>query len=461
MLDEMFKEVYEHEQQRSEIIDFILVCGDCQTIRHADDLQCLSVPVKYRKIGDFPDYYSGKKTVPKLTIFVGGNHECSNYLMTLPYGGWVCDNMYYMGYSGVIRYRGLRIAGISGIFNQPDCNRGRFERMPLNQSTIRSIYHTRKLDVYRLQLLQERISSNPIDVMLSHDWPVKVYDYGNKQQLLRFKPGFKQDMESKQGLGNPLTRPLIFQLKPRRWFAAHLHCRFSARIIHGEPDDNNEDNKTEFLSLDKIENKYKNNRRNYFMEILDIEPMDKNAKDDDRDNIYHDPEWLTILRKTAHLERYTYGDMFCPRLDEPSGQAFYPSDEDIEKTKTIMSKKGLKIEMNFRMVEPVIYDRPGNVQVSLDTNRRLTHSNFQTDDLCSRLGIQIPEYLICPIGTKSLTSPSIPTSFSQNYASSTSSKKFKIDEKMHVNIKKEEGEQQQPQEDEDCLDFYIDTRGEP
>lgn len=42
-------------------------------------------------------YYSGEKKAPILTIFIGGNHEASNYLQELPYGGWVAPNIYYMG----------------------------------------------------------------------------------------------------------------------------------------------------------------------------------------------------------------------------------------------------------------------------------------------------------------------------------------------------------------------------
>jgi len=34
-------------------------------------------------------YYSGELVAPVLTIFIGGNHEASNYLQELPYGGWV------------------------------------------------------------------------------------------------------------------------------------------------------------------------------------------------------------------------------------------------------------------------------------------------------------------------------------------------------------------------------------
>ena len=37
---------------------------------------------------------------PVLTVFIGGNHEASNYLQELPYGGWAAPNIYYMGEYG-------------------------------------------------------------------------------------------------------------------------------------------------------------------------------------------------------------------------------------------------------------------------------------------------------------------------------------------------------------------------
>jgi hypothetical protein len=42
-------------------------------------------------------YYSGEKKAPVLTVFIGGNHEASNYLQELPYGGWVAPDIYYLG----------------------------------------------------------------------------------------------------------------------------------------------------------------------------------------------------------------------------------------------------------------------------------------------------------------------------------------------------------------------------
>lgn len=45
-------------------------------------------------------YYSGEKKAPVLTVFIGGNHEASNHLQELPYGGWVAPNIYYLGRLG-------------------------------------------------------------------------------------------------------------------------------------------------------------------------------------------------------------------------------------------------------------------------------------------------------------------------------------------------------------------------
>ena len=61
-------------------VDLILVCGDFQAVRCASDLDHMVCPAKFKKIGDFADYHSGKKLAPVPTLFIGGNHEASNFL---------------------------------------------------------------------------------------------------------------------------------------------------------------------------------------------------------------------------------------------------------------------------------------------------------------------------------------------------------------------------------------------
>ena len=102
--------------------------------------------------------------------------------------------------------------------------------------------------------------SGHVDIALSHDWPQGIYHYGNKQQLVRFKPHFEEQVTwyclwvwsylallvqiSRDDLGSPPTMDLLDKLKPSYWFSAHLHVKFSALCPHDK-------GYTKFLALDK------------------------------------------------------------------------------------------------------------------------------------------------------------------------------------------------------------------
>jgi lariat debranching enzyme len=51
------------------------------------------------------------------------------------------------------------------------------------------------------------------------------------KNLLRNKPFFRQDID-KGELGSPPMMGLLRNLKPEWWFAAHLHTRFEAEVLH-------------------------------------------------------------------------------------------------------------------------------------------------------------------------------------------------------------------------------------
>ncbi|SPQ20480.1 dd181337-cbd2-47f4-bd96-237bfbfa9e51 [Thermothielavioides terrestris] len=203
-------------------VDLVIIGGDFQAVRNAADLNVMSVPPKYRQLGDFHEYYSGARTAPYLTIFVAGNHEASSHLWELYYGGWVAPNIYYMGAANVLRLGPLRIAGMSGIWKGFDYRKHHHERLPFNADDVKSFYHVREIDVRKLLQLRTQV-----DIGISHDWPRAIEKHGNQRRLFKMKPDFER--ESRDGsLGNPAAEYVLNRLRPRFWFSAHLHCKFAA-----------------------------------------------------------------------------------------------------------------------------------------------------------------------------------------------------------------------------------------
>lgn len=143
-------------------------------------------------MGDFHEYYSGQRMAPFLTLFCGGNHEASNYLFELYYGGWIAHNIYYLGAANVVRLGPIRISGMSGIWKGYDYRKPHFERPPYNQDELHSAIHIRELDVRKL--LQVRTQ---VDIGLSHDWPRGIESFGDFASLFRKKRGFFEDSDRK------------------------------------------------------------------------------------------------------------------------------------------------------------------------------------------------------------------------------------------------------------------------
>ena len=71
--------------------------------------------------------------------------------------GWLCPNIYFLGNCGVVDLVdktgevALTIGGLSGIFKGHDYLKGRFERTPYDKSSMRSVYHVRNIDEFRLK----------------------------------------------------------------------------------------------------------------------------------------------------------------------------------------------------------------------------------------------------------------------------------------------------------------------
>lgn len=379
-------------------IDLLICCGDFQSLRSTADYHSFAVPPKYHELGSFHSYYTGAKVAPILTVFVGGNHEASQPLQELYYGGWVAPNIYYLGASGVITYRGVRIGGLSGIYKPYDYQQSRFELPPFDRSTMRSIYHYRNIETYRLKCL----SKSRLDVMVSHDWPQGIEQHGDTEGLLRRKPFFREEVE-KNALGSPPAMEILRALKPVYWFAAHLHVKFTARVVHddaAEAQDNTTDVAslvpaqtivaaspksintefvapestscdqrpdltdlmTHFLSLDKCL------PRRHYLSIVHVPAKSSET------SLQYDPEWLVILKETHELSR----SQRKQRVTVP-GTLLKVTDEQISE---IFERFGNNLTIPMEHLEPTV---PIETKTRYPPLPRMGHP--QTDAFLERMGL--------------------------------------------------------------------------
>ncbi|KAK5165394.1 lariat debranching enzyme [Saxophila tyrrhenica] len=402
--------------------DLLIVGGDFQSVRNLYDLNCVSVPPKYRELGDFHEYYSGARTAPYLTLFVGGNHEASNYLFELYFGGWVAPNIYFMGAANVLRFGPLRIMGIGGIYKPYDYREPHHERLPYSENDKKTVFHTRELDVSKLHQIRTHL-----DICMSHDWPNGVEWCGNYEQLFKFKPHLEEDARNHQ-LGSMSSKVLMANLKPRFWFSAHLHCEYVAKVQWDKPAEKQQGNKdeidleaddddndaraelpevfhgnglsyheriedaryritnktTKFLALDKL----LPGRR--FMRAITIRPRKNQDIVAERPfKLTYDPEWLAITRAFAQQEPLTVGD---PSAEVPGVKGWFETARLIDDNWTWinehLSEADLIVPENFEITAPV-YDG-GRLRDIGNYGRVREYPNPQTQRYCELIEIDNP-----------------------------------------------------------------------
>lgn len=374
----------------------------------------MSVPRKYRQLGDFHLYYSGKKRAPVLTLIIGGNHEASNYFSELRYGGWLAPNIYYLGAANVLRYGPLRIAGLSGIFHRGDYHKPHHESLPYDRDEVRSVYHVRDCDISKLLSVR-----SPVDIGLSHDWPRSVEYHGDCEKLFAERPHFLQSARTDK-LGSEPAERVLNHLRPRFWFSGHMHVKFSATIEHDDEAKGDyfrnlrvprglqkqlpkpvktrsktrdrppgiTNTTTHFLALDKP------SPDGEFLELLEIDscwdvsdpsvapylPKTPGAKL----ALHYDEEWLSILRAT---------DGAAETSSTAPGRSMAAADASLQDSadearayvRANVNAKGLlRIPDNFQAHAPA-YD--GAETVNSEDHQPCEYPNSQTKALCDLLGI--------------------------------------------------------------------------
>ena len=291
-MDKMYKDIQEFEKQNKKKIDLVLCTGDFESMRNEEDLKFLSCPEHYRHMGDFHKYYNSKVKAPYLTIFIGGNHEASNYLEQIYYGGYVAENIYYLGRGGVINVKGLRIGGISGIFNKFDYFRGHFEK---NENDIKgdkkSIFHYREFEIAKMSHIK-----NKLDIFMTHDWPTNIIDSKDFNRIFKLYPQNKETILAGT-LGSFPAEFILKLLKPNYYICGHMHFYYTNVI-----------NNTKIYAFDKCVKK-----RHYF-DLIEVKRSLKDIDVEDN-NVYIDPEWMAITNALNEFfpnenKNYSFLDLF-------------------------------------------------------------------------------------------------------------------------------------------------------
>ncbi|OHT02715.1 Lariat debranching enzyme [Tritrichomonas foetus] len=253
--------------QQGEQIDLILVTGDAQTMRYQEDLNAFAAPPKYRLMGSFYKIYNGEKKIPRPTIVVGGNHESADFLHLLPFGGWLAEDVFYIGRAGSLSIGDITISAISGLYKHEDYYRKVDENFPLRtQADIHTWYHIRAFSDFQLLGLPHT------QIMLSHEWPAKIpLNYGGEYLKRRRRDLIESDRTNSFGLLKGLD--IIHHLKPSTWFASHHHITFRANVEG-----------TQFHAIPKP-------TRNDWFIVADI--------DGDFQEIKYRGDWISILKATT------------------------------------------------------------------------------------------------------------------------------------------------------------------
>ncbi|MFA5176187.1 MAG: metallophosphoesterase [Candidatus Nanoarchaeia archaeon] len=244
--DLMYETAIEWEQTNGKPIDAILQLGDFESIVKEEDFNYYYAPQRHNKKNNFADYCDGFKTAPFLTVFIGGNHEAWGLLKNYSEGGFIAPHIYFLGFSGLIEIKGVKIGGLSGIYNQ--------KKWKSKRNTIPSFdwKYYNKQDV-------DFLSKKSLDILLLHDWVSPIYDklktnpYASiikKENLPK-----ENDMLSNK---NPVYN-LIENTRPQYVFMGHKHnsyveAKLNKTMIYGLKQLGPERNEKSFKVIDITHN---------------------------------------------------------------------------------------------------------------------------------------------------------------------------------------------------------------
>lgn len=286
---------------------------------------------------------------------------------------------------------------------------------------MRSIYHTREIEIHRMQHLMRSPHPTPIDVFISHDWPAGIWNYGDLSSLLRTKPYFRKDIENNE-MGSPPLQQLLHELQPRFWFAGHMHVIFPAVVPHNNSSEVEESSTasksteqreysdeisfkppsraggvrvTRFLAVDKVIPSRE------YMKFLQLEVSPDTIMPYFDEELHFDAEWFAIMTKSHEELRKGQKNTNYTRY----GIAPVTTEEIKIVEENLKSRYGVDLVVppfSSSIADQCKVCGEGAADV-VSRGYKGLEGNVQTDDLLSTL--QLPHIWTIPVAMEALDTP--------------------------------------------------------
>ena len=172
--------------------DVIIQVGDFGTFISEEKMD--KATRRHEGLGDFVDYYSGRKKFPIPVHFVKGNHEDFDILEEIKSGK--IKNLQYMENGQVYEIAGMRFGALGGNYSKVRFSRER-----------RQIRGGRRKH-FNYQDIDDLLKCRDMDAIIAHDCPTGI--------------GFKSKFGG-EGCGSEELRELIKQIRPDFYFHGHYH----------------------------------------------------------------------------------------------------------------------------------------------------------------------------------------------------------------------------------------------
>ncbi len=205
-IDLMFEKLQPHSP------DLVIQIGDFGT--YVEERRMDKATRKHGGLGDFVDYYEGRKKFPIPTYFIKGNHEDFDVIEEIRKGA--VPNLYYMTNGNVYDFNGLRIGALGGN-HSPERYKLDRNHPKLQQSRRKHFNH---------QDIESLAQHQDIDIIAAHDCPLgsgMLGRHGNS-------------------CGSPELTELVQKIRPKTLVHGHYH-RYQLSQMGS----------TKIISLDKID----------------------------------------------------------------------------------------------------------------------------------------------------------------------------------------------------------------